>query len=368
MRALNIVIANIVIILILLISFDVAGYFLLPKNYILGAYRSKAMASRGPVGGMFFPRDYFVAHPSRGFDIRPADNGGRIDTSFYFPIEANRFGCRDRDFVAVANRPYVYLAGDSHTWGYTPSSSRWSALLERKLETPVLNCGVPGTAQRHQQEKYRDVTRALGQAPSLVLVGYSPNDVGEDFDHPTRTVIEGHLVNRPIDSDATAARVRNEIAKLENPALMDRVRYSLKQFSLSSHIIKNVYDRLRDGMNAPAVETVYSYGQPEAGANKSAIENFFREACGRQVRFAMVILPHSQRLNYPDYYAELTSFLASARISHVDLHKKLASNGVSYSDLSFPLDPHFSVAGNHLVAEALYEEMQGNAKPIGACS
>jgi hypothetical protein len=148
MKLTKIVAVNVAVLLALLVVFDLAGYLLLPVDWNFSGYRPEA-SSRTDVAGLFYPRYYFEQRATRGFDIRPAAHGVSVTNNFYFPIEANELGCRDRKFSFNAEKPLIYAAGDSQTWGIVSTDARWTNLLENKSGIPVLNCGVPGTAQKH---------------------------------------------------------------------------------------------------------------------------------------------------------------------------------------------------------------------------
>jgi hypothetical protein len=225
MNLLKVIASNIGIAFVLLMLVDLSAYFFMPADYYLKGYRSQNTASRGPIGG--FPRYYFKENTTRGFDISPASTGVTVMNSSHFPIEANEFGCRDQRFSFDPQKPLIYAAGDSQTWGIVPATERWTSVFEKKSGIQVLNCGVPGTAQRHQNQKYRDVIRLLKRRPDLVLVAYVFNDVMEDHTFPTYTVVSGFLVQNHTDPETLGLRTTKEIARLNNPSLGDRVKTAL---------------------------------------------------------------------------------------------------------------------------------------------
>ena len=119
-----------------------------------------------------------------------------------------------------SEKPLIYAAGDSQTWGIVSTDARWTNLLEKKSGIPVLNCGVPGTAQKHQHEKYREVTSALKRRPDLLLVVYITNDIAEDARFPAYTVIDGFLTMNDASQEELKARVEKGIERLRNPPLV----------------------------------------------------------------------------------------------------------------------------------------------------
>src|SRR6516225_8274855 len=114
-----------------LLAFDVTAYFLLPTKFDPPGYRTGAFAFRTAVAGLLYPRYYFEANAARGFDIKPAAEGFKVTNDFHFPVEANEFGCRDLKVSLDPTKSFIYVAGDSQTWGYVPIAMRWTEQLEQ---------------------------------------------------------------------------------------------------------------------------------------------------------------------------------------------------------------------------------------------
>ena len=151
--------------------FDLVSYAALPTGLAarFHPYRCPDCAPPPAAGRLSDdPRGYYVARDERGFDIAPNRTGDvdYVDGTLY-PIWSNSLGCFDTE-RKVEGR-YVYLAGDSFAWGYTPFRDKFGTLLERKLGLPVLKCGVPHTGQSHQLSKMREVVAAVGQRPALLV-------------------------------------------------------------------------------------------------------------------------------------------------------------------------------------------------------
>ena len=358
---------NIALLCALVLAFDVAAYFLLPAQFDPPGYRTAAFAYRTAVGGLMYPRYYFGANESRGFDIKPASQGIKVTNDFLFPIEVNEFGCRDRKISLDPTKPFIYVAGDSQTWGIVPTATRWTERLDQLLGRPILNCGVPGTAQRHQYDKYREVVRTLKRLPDLVLVGYVSNDAWEDAAFPAYTVVDGFLIRNDANRTVLKARVQEGIERLNHSRFIDRIKGVLKNYSLSAHIFKRLWSLVDSGLAASPSDSTYNYSDPEASANKSAIKEFARGVCSSGARFALIVLPDSAHLAFPDYFQGLDEFLNDQGIFSVDLHQMLSNQGMKYSDLSQINDPHYSVIGNRHVADALYGLMQKYANNFGSC-
>ena len=350
-----------------LLAFDVTAYFLLPTKFDPPGYRTGAFAFRTAFGSPLYPRYYFEANAARGFDIEPASEGFKVTNDFLFPIEANEFGCRDLKVSLDPTKSFIYVAGDSQTWGFVPIAMRWTERLEQLSGKVVLNCGVPATAQRHQRDKYEQVLRILRRRPDLVLVAYVSNDVLEDRLFPAYTVIDGFLITNDADPKIPKALVEEGIERLNHPRPTDRIRAFIINYSLSAHVIKGLWRLASAHPAAPPSDSIYNYSDSEALANKRAIENFARDVCSSGTRFAVVVLPDALHLTFPDYFGGLDDFLNASGIFSVDLHRIISNQGLKYSDLGQINDPHFSVIGNSHVANALYDLMQKYAERFGSC-
>ena len=192
------VLLSAVLALLAVVLFDLAAYQLLPPSLAarFHPYRCSACVPPPAVQGQGTDlHSYYVANEERGFDIAP--NRPRqlhyVDGTLY-PVWSNSLGCFDTE-PRIEDR-YVYLAGDSFTWGYTPFEGKLGTVLERRLGLPVLKCGVVGTGQMHELSKMKDVIAAIGRKPTLIIDVYFANDVADDFAYPPITVVDGWTEGR----------------------------------------------------------------------------------------------------------------------------------------------------------------------------
>jgi hypothetical protein len=368
MNYLKVAAINIGLAIAFLLAFDVTAYFLLPAKFAPPGYRTGTFAFRTSAGSVLYPRYYFETNAARGFDIKPAAEGFKVTNDFLFPIEAIELGCRDLKVSLDPTKSFIYVAGDSQTWGYVPIAMRWTERLEQISGALVLNCGVPATAQRHQRDKYKQVLRILRRRPDLVLVAYVSNDVWEDDWFPLYTVTDGFLIFNSTDPKILKARVEEEIERLNHPLPINRIRGFLKNYSLAAHGIQGLQQLASSHPGvAPPSDSIYSYSDSHALANKRAIESFARDVCSSGSRFAVVVLPDALHLEFPDYFGGLDDFLNARGIFSIDLHRIFSNRGLKYSDVGQINDPHFSAIGNAHVANALSDLMQKYGEIFGSC-
>lgn len=362
---------GLMIVLISCVAFDLAAWWLAPTelNYHFPGYRFAPYAQRGSSFGWHYPRYFFEAHPSRGFDIRPGASGTAFAWApLEFSVEANSLGCRDREFAAL-ERPFVYAGGDSQTTGYVGREQRWTDLLQEKLGVRVLNCGVSGTGQRHQREKFLDIVAATGVVPEVAIVGYVNNDVDDDHEFPSNTVVEGYPVgtDKAIeDPVGLAAYVRDAQYRLDHPSLGTRIKWFLKEHSLIANMIYRITSNRRPPNSRSS--DVYAYDDEIAAANRDALRAFAATVCGAGSRFALVLLPHAPSMRQPEYYQQVRAFLDANHIYYFDLHRQFADEGATAHQVAHPTDPHLSIEGNARVADAIAARMAEDGPRFGACA
>jgi hypothetical protein len=198
-RTFKIVAINAALAVLFLVLFDFGALFFLPERIdaLFWPYRCFACEAPPFLGARAFPPGYFVAVPDRGFDIAPNFKrdkhwvGGKT-----YEVWSNEIGCFDSG--GIPNSDYIYLAGDSFSWGFAPYDSKFGTLIEKNLGIPVAKCGVPHTGQAHQLSKARENIAKINKSPKLIVVQYFPNDVCNDFAFPHSTIIDGWLVDDKI--------------------------------------------------------------------------------------------------------------------------------------------------------------------------
>ena len=169
--------------------------------------------------GRGYPKNYFIKHPERGFDIAPNSKPvltvkpAEIEP---YPVWGNNIGCFDKNF-RNQSKYSIYLAGDSFTWGYAPLEKKFGTLLEEELGVDIASCGVTHTGQKHQFQKFKEVSQKLGYFPETVFVNVVSNDIDNDFSHPHTTIIQGWQVNNvkinKVDTSLVITKIDNDFLK-----------------------------------------------------------------------------------------------------------------------------------------------------------
>jgi hypothetical protein len=366
--------------------------------------------------GRGYPKDYFEAHPERGFDIKPTDTP-RTDQihqmdEYSYHVWSNKIGCFDKPVDMLKHR-FWYLAGDSIAWGHAKFEDLVGTQLEKLEGVDILQCGVTHTGQKHQFSKFLEISKKLGRFPERVLVMYSPTDTANDYVYPHTTVRDGKLAdirmlnerNEIVDLDegwfqqAKARREREKPDENGQPTSFSVSRL-LMQYSMSMQIanaglyaVNNrlpwlgrhigmlgeepgldwyqkyfmykgqklydlhrlVYFQTKDGYLS---YTNYKYSDE----NKKVIKEWRDHALANGYKLEFV-LPHPgpSSVYAPDsvtnFYKEFIAYLETLGIKYYDLAKELRKREIETDDLYWEEDTHMSGRGNRIVGKILSELM-----------
>lgn len=390
---------KVVIIFVMIAVFDVAMFIFLPDDYasrFIGYRRGNLLGSDAVryddiVIRDVSPRDYYVRHDERGFDIRINAKGQHHFDGMSYAVWSNSIGCFDIEHARYDR--YVYLAGDSTAWGYTPFEEKFGTLLERWTGKQVLKCGVTHTGQRHQYEKLVDITEKIGVLPETILVIYESNDVFNDYAHPHTTVISGWLIDSAeLGDDNQVRRIPYAELQEQAEARLDRRRKArerdgwwglpkvvIRHYSMTAHLanllIKKATLMITAGASAPEQSHTPAYrnvndllrevdgkqwylDNPYARENKEALLDFKSFAGKNDIRLIVVLMPSKAAAAERDgYYEQTRLFLERNDIEFIDPAFSLVRNGVVWSDLFWENDHHPNPAGNRVIAEILMQEI-----------
>jgi hypothetical protein len=388
---------NVVIILTMIAIFDVAMFALLPAKHAarFDGYRQERFYGSDSEGAPYIlgrsaPRNYHVKHEERGFDIGPNRRTDHaVEDGVTYPIWSNSIGCFDIEHASYDR--YVYLAGDSTAWGYTPFDDKFGTILERKTGKQILKCGVDHTGQWHQLSKLVEIVEKIGTLPETILLSYNSNDVPNDYTHPHSTVISGWKLDMVLLKDDLALHrysfeeVRKEFdtwlkavgEKRIPDSWPEKFKARVMQFSLTAQLanllIRKAASRMTRGSEASGksrereLNGLYSLPQdddgkqwyvdnPFAQRNKEALLAFKRFAEKNGVRLIVALMPLKRSgIVREQYYEQVRRFLDSNDIEFIDPAFSLNDRGV-WKDLFWEIDHHLDPTGNEVIAEILMEE------------
>ncbi|SCA56285.1 exported hypothetical protein [Candidatus Terasakiella magnetica] len=383
------------LLLLTIILFDVAAFFLVPDKLVkqFTHYRcDDCVKVTGVKGNGRYPYDYFENHDERGFDLAPNRRNmlHTVDGKAY-QIWSNSLGCYDKEQSPTS--PYVYVAGDSQTWGYTPYRLKFATRLEEKTSVPVLKCGVTHTGQKHQLSKLKAIASKLKTTPSMVFVGFYPNDIQNDLAYPHTGVISGWLKDYAgllDDGSGTFSRDPRDFKKLKAqyaPRLPSRESQLAKhdyiklkpigphyRYMLSYNMYKaakRAWKRKKQGKRvkfsvytAPFLEAegrLNYQGNPNTLEHKQALQAFKSYVNSINSGLAIILIPPKTNWDDKNYFTEIKEFLNQNQIAFIDMASAFASQKeMSLKDIYWKHDGHLRDGGNQLVAQEMENWLRKN--------
>ncbi len=339
-----------------------------------------------------FPKGYFREDPLRGHDI--TENYSKAPYTFVdwdvekkYEVWSNEIGCFDEPYQG--EKGYILLVGDSFTHGYAPFKDKWGTVVESVLAHRVLKCGVTGYGTKQELLKAQDVISRVKRQPKLVIVGYCPNDLEDDY----------NWENRADSAKAQGGQTVRSAQKPESPDMGSQVSASLLQIIKTELYHHSIIFNLTKDMATPLVSKAplavalftkvglispyYLQKKPflDLAWIQKHFQNFrqFKEmAHNNGAELLVVLIPLKQQV-YPfleNYHRidpekqndKLRQFFALEGIPYLDLlpQFRLYAPVVPRrsldreKDLYWRYDGHLNIKGNHLtgllVAEYIVEQ------------
>jgi hypothetical protein len=309
----------------------------------------------------FEPHEYYTESPV-GYDIKP--NLGPMThrfADFSYPIWSNSLGCFDDEYKG--EEPYIFLTGDSFTWGYTEFENKWGTLLEGYLGQRVLKCGVSGYGTRQQLHKAETTLSHIQTPPALVVVGYFEfNDATDDANFPNYIMYKGERVSNPgVDDPVERERRINHMRSYclseepEHPFLQ-RIKCYLGRHSALYAALKAV---AKEWIPAGLLQSVGMVNAPvtqvsdEAPreANFSTLLDFQAFAKRSNTELLFVIIPRKgTESGETSGNSQVSSFMNEHGIRYYDpLEDFRAVSRATRTPLFWELDAHLNTEGNRLL-------------------
>ncbi len=360
--------------------FELFVWFFVPRT-ITGSWELYRKPADLPVAG--YTPGYFVAHESRGFEIQPNQRGKHyVHEIGAYDIWSNELGCYDHPYEPsdYANG-FIYMAGDSFTWGYAEFFGHFAEQLETKINEPIMRCGVTNTGQRHQFEKFLEVAKKIGRWPRMVLVNYVANDMADDYAYPTSTVVDGWIVPKVELADDNAiielsaaeieSRMTSALKKPESTFIRD-LKTTLYRYSAVSNLLRQIVHRTdtadkvapaTDANNKPSGRR--GYGQLNKDReyypwdvielslpNRQALMTWQEHANANGYQLVVSLLGYQNTQDIENYFSMMREDLKASGLDVLDASPALAAHPAPL-DLYLPIDGHFSAAGHAFYADFL---------------
>lgn len=354
-----------------LVGFDVAAYFAFPAlvREIESDYAVEEAAAAWPGAG---EASYYRPSPTRGFDIAP----GARSVAWHLPevrpydIWGNALGCFD-DEPAGAAAPDVYFAGDSFTWGFAPYEAKFGTILERETGLRIHACGVNHTGQRHQFEKFLEVSGRLDGWPELVIVNVYTNDIANDFAHPHSTVRNGVLVDTVFVRRGPNGLERHPVPEWQVAFESSRAGRFLKAHSATANIVDRMFSTLVNPilLDQPHLMAIYSADTYPiradlAAPNREAVQRWLRHSREQGYDLVFSLIPERDDFG-TGIYGEFEAFLKENGGRSWSFERFVLERGARPEEMYWPLNLHFTPLGNAVYAEFLLERIRARSSGDG---
>ena len=251
------------------------------------------------------------------------------------------------------------------------------------------------TGQLHQFEKFLEIKENIGFLPKHVVVGYSYNDIANDYAHPHSTVVDGWLVDDVFVDVSDGSLVRTDMAWIENTvserltnsnnrALLTSIKESLRRYSISAQVAGGAFRALSAVTGPGAIKHSgdffykgrlvrnfyyvdnmyylrggkYKFGETRfSAANRQILLSWQAHAKGNVYRLTILLMPVRDYHGSAEFYAELRAFFEAHGIDYIDLVTEFRAASVSADQVYWRVDGHMSPSGNRLVAEILLKRL-----------
>lgn len=313
-----------------------------------------------------YPRFYFVKDLEIGQDI-----GVNVATTthlfedYSYPVWSNNLGCFDTPYADET--PYIYLAGDSLTWGFSPFEDLWGTRTQDLVGVRTLKCGVTGGYGTKQEFiKASRIFARLPVAPSLIVVEhFDGNDIDEDTNFPINTVYNGYLMPNLAKGGVTEAQAEEKYARFDticttvppSHLIIQKVRCFLSNHSVIYNFVKqdirgwlvqlfpqSILEKL-DLIAHEKVVAVSSNNTTDLENHLKNILSFKKLAQEKNSKLLFVIVGH-------EFKGEIIPFLDKEKIAYIDLDP-IFDTYKKVKPLQWKINGHWNIAGHHLAGFAI---------------
>lgn len=311
-----------------------------------------------------YPRFYFTKDAEIGHDVAPnmATTTHLFEDSSYL-VWSNDLGCFDTRYYGET--PYIYLAGDSLTWGFSPFEDLWGTRTQELTGVRTLKCGVTGGYGTKQEFiKASRILSRLPAPPALIIVEhFDGNDIDEDTNFPINTVYNGYLVPNLVKGGVTEAEAQEKYARFDTMCTTELPSYPIIQkvrCFLSNHsVVYNFVKKdVRGWLTALFPQVVLEKMDLIAHEKHIAVQSSnadFEEHLQNILLFNELAKEKNSKLLFalvPGNNENLKVFLDKENILYLDLGPTFEKYG-KVKPLRWKINGHWNPAGQHLAGLAI---------------
>ncbi len=259
-------------------------------------------------------------------------------------------GCFDDPYNGQT--PYIYLTGDSFTWGWAPLQDKWGKEAQQLTGTRVLTCGVDGYGTRQELIKTTRQLTSLPTQPSLIMVGYlGANDINDDLIFPNHTIYDGYSVHSDVTCpDATCTIPTPAPSFIKNVKVWmatHSVLYTLFQREVYAPLLARIRNTNTNSITPPTSSSQL----PSVHTN--AMLGFAQLAQKENTKLVIILIPVGTDLQGTQPYTNepMKEFLDAHHIAYLDLLPIFEK--YKNDSLNWTINGHWNIAGNRLAGLAV---------------
>lgn len=293
----------------------------------------------------------------------------------------NSFGARDIERTIEAGNVRILLLGDSFIEGYgVNAEERISNILENKLQKEVMNFGTSGNFGSTQMSILYEKLASKFQH-SIVLIGILP---ANDFDDNSleKGKIQHYFRYRPyrvLDSN-NSYQLTYYLDSLEKsdwyPGNLQTNKFNYETFVSYAKLThtgrvlfqlkKNIKGKIKKDV---VISKFRDYTDEEIDLMKYDLTKIGKDAIGKKVIVFAIpsqsdfIMYYQDTINYNKLGYELDTFCKNQNMKYWDVFSEMLrqTDQNNFRDLYLTCDPHFSVEGQKLCAEVLYQYFKNDS-------
>jgi lysophospholipase L1-like esterase len=280
-------------------------------------------------------------------------------------VTHNSRGYRDgeHDFARPEGKRRILVLGDSYTWGWGVDYP-FPTLLQQKFDeagspVEVVNLGVIGYTTDQEMLLYAE--EGVQYEPDLVIVGFCVNDYEENVENWTWGYARPRFKVEP-DGSLSLTDEPAEVSEWKGGAPYTAVfDYWLADYSLTYRTLKRLFSQSAgDSEELPA----------ESRELTLALLNALRQEVEQGgAEFAVMMIPEPQQVVAPaavepDWYTLVTGWCADTGTLVLEPLAEMRARHEAGDKLYFlPHDPHWTQEGHRVVADFLFDQLQGAPDP-----
>ena len=265
-------------------------------------------------------------------------------TEFAFSYQTNQYGLlKDPNTKHSSKEKTIVFLGDSFVLGVgAPQDSSLPVLLEKQLNTSVINAGIPGSDPFFEKRLIDSIFKVQSHHNYLLMLNFS-----DIYDYVIRGGEERFINNSKVQFHTP-------------PAIEKYYQHSFIVRAFCHQFLKLDYSLLnKKELEQRKTEAIASYLELVKNLSSEVNLIVIIQPYARQYANNSTVL--AEVLNF-DYLNKLALSLEENQIQYINLDKRMQEiiDHHNYLEYSWEIDGHYNAKGYRLISEILAEELTLN--------